>query len=119
MDFSLAKVKERREHPRLNTRFPFRYHLFPPSKKFSNIKRSWRGVLGCDIGKGGIRFASQRFIPKYSKLLIENPPLSPYWRIIARVCWVQKMAYNERYTIGLSFQNGNKQAEKIFSLYAE
>lgn len=119
MDTAFAEVEERRKHRRLNFRFPMRYRLLPQSEDSTEHRRSAIGVLTRDIGTGGLRFVSERFIPKSARLLVESPPLSPHWRIKAEVCWIQKMAYNERYNIGLSFQDGDKEVKEILNLYSE
>ena len=111
--------EERRDRQRLNFRFPIRYHLLPNSRDFTKHRRPVAGVLTRDIGEGGLRFVSERFIPRFAGLLIESSPLSPYWRIKAKVCWVQRVSYSEKYNIGLSFQNGEEHSKKILSLYSE
>lgn len=111
--------EERRSRQRLNLRFPMRYRLLPQTKDFAKRRRSVTSVLTRDIGEGGLRFVSERFIPKSARLLVESPSLSTYWQIKAEVRWIQKMGYSEKYSIGLSFQNGEEQAKEILSLYSE
>lgn len=110
--------KERRRWGRLKVHFPMRYRLLP-NKNFSEFKKSSINVFAHDIGKGGIRFISEKFVPKSAKLLVESSPFSPYWRIKAEVSWVQKVGYSERYNIGLNFQDGGREIEEILNLYSE
>ncbi len=119
MNTAFAEVEEKRKCKRLDFRFPMRYRLLPQSEDFAKPRSSVTGALTRDIGEGGLRFVSERFIPKSTSLLVESSPLSPYWRIKAKVCWIQKIGCNGRYNIGLSFQDGDKEGEKILSLYSK
>jgi len=111
--------EERRSHQRLNLRFPLCYRLLPEGKGFAKYRGRAVGVLTRDIGEGGLKFVSERFIPKSARLLVESPPLSPYWRIKAEVRWIQKIGYDEKYNIGLRFQDEEKKIREILRLYSE
>jgi len=119
MNAAFTEIEERRKYKRLNFRFPLRYRLLSQSERFPNFRRSVESILTRDIGEGGLRFVSERFIPKSARLLVESPPLSPYWRIKAEVRWIQKIGYDEKYNIGLRFQDEEERIREILRLYSE
>jgi len=69
--------------------------------------KGYSDTVGRDISNSGIRFISNEFIPKNSKLVFE---LRPPWHVepiqaVAEVVWVSNQPYSERFKIGAQFLN--------------
>ncbi|MDO8603022.1 MAG: PilZ domain-containing protein [Candidatus Omnitrophota bacterium] len=89
--------EERRVVPRISFDSPVRYRQ-------EGLQR-YSDTTGKDISTSGIRFISNEFIPKNSKLIFE---LRPPWRAepiqaTAKVVWISNQPYSEKFEVGARF----------------
>ena len=94
---------EKRRFGRLSSRMAIQY------RKVAGNPAAPTGSLSCDISGGGVRLSSYEFIPRATKLAVELPLEYPTKTINApaRVVWVQKKPYDDRYDLGLEFVDIN------------
>lgn len=89
----------RRKYPRIN----FHTSVVYQEKGDNKINYS----LTKDLSEGGMGLILDRFIPKDSEIILEfnlgvkSTPI----RTKAKIVWIQKFPYSERYRAGLEFKN--------------
>jgi len=70
------------------------------------------GCLAHDVSEGGIRINSNDFIPLDTEVSLSIRLHSDHVaELAARVVWIQKLPYAERYQVGLEFVHGSSNME--------
>ncbi|MFH1784250.1 MAG: PilZ domain-containing protein [bacterium] len=77
--------------------------------------------LSKDIGENGIRFTTNKFIPVFSRVLmdISLSSNSEPVRALAEVVWVSKLPHMDMYSIGSRFVGVSGQQKKAISEHME
>lgn len=91
--------RDRRRYPRINHSLPVQFkQLSRPSELFS-------GTLTEDISGGGVRLLADDFLAPQTKLLLSfsvGESISQV-RTVARIIWINKKAYYDKYALGVEF----------------
>ncbi len=87
---------DQRKFPRTGFREPVQYR--------SLDKDIFIGSAGYDLSEGGVRFATEDFIPLNSEVMI-NLQFKPEReaKLAARVVWIQKVPHSDNYHVGCEF----------------
>src|SRR3989338_6398897 len=106
---------EKRKFGRLASRMSVAY------RKVGSAPQLPVGSLSYDVGGGGVRLLSHEFIPRTTKLVVELPLEYPMKTInaLARVVWVEKKPYAERYDLVLEFLDINSTDQRDLVNYVE
>lgn len=90
-------MKERRQYVRIPEQAEITYRVLADNRVL--------GFLTRDVSQGGIRFLAHDFIPKDSLIEIKLSLSKIYFSFetLAKVAWVYKQPYNERYEVGVEF----------------
>lgn len=88
-------IKEKRQFPRINAKFPLRYQ----------IKRGGfvASALTQDISISGAKLNADRFFPLGLNLNLELNILSKIINPVGRVIWSQSLPHSDRYQMGIEF----------------
>lgn len=103
------EASEKRTSPRFDCRVPI---LCRKGTIFDNSQT-------IDISKGGVGLISSKFVPLNTNLVMEialAPKAEPLLAV-GRVKWVQKMASQERYRLGMSFTDISQGCQNRLSEY--
>lgn len=107
------------------------YRTLPERRKSIRIESSipvhYKGeqqfitTVSRDIGENGVKFTTNRFIPVFSKLVMDiflfhnAEPV----RILTEVIWVRKLPRLDLYSIGTKFLGLSKEHKRLISHYLE
>ncbi|MCM8778775.1 MAG: PilZ domain-containing protein [Candidatus Omnitrophica bacterium] len=91
-------IPERRKYPRINFNTLVTYQTKGEPKIDYTLTR--------DISEGGIGLILEKFVPKNTELILtfNLKTGSNFLRAPARVAWIEKLPYAERYRAGLEFR---------------
>jgi len=72
-----------------------------------------------NISQGGISFFVHKFIPKntHLKIKLNLKRISFYFEAIVKLVWIRKVAYSERYEIGVEFESMPEKATELLMAY--
>ena len=98
-DLILDTIKEeRRIFNRVECRKPVGFRLKDPS--------IFGGCLSSDISEGGIKVNLNEFVPLDTEFILEvKIATQEIVDCVARVVWIEKLAFMDRYQAGLEFKN--------------
>lgn len=90
-------ITEKRKFRRIRFSDAVHYHMKEES--------GFGGCLACDIGEGGMMVNFNDFVPVNSEMTLQLrlPSVEKIVDVTARVAWLQKLPYSDRYHIGLVF----------------
>ncbi len=107
------------------------YRSLPERRKSIRIESSipvhYKGeqqfimTVSKDIGENGVKFTTNRFIPVFSKLVMDiflfhnSEPI----RMLTEVIWIRKLPRLDLYSIGTRFLELSKEHKKLISHYLE
>ena len=106
-----TSLPERRRSIRIESSVPVHY----------KAEQQFVTTVSKDIGENGIKFTANRFIPVFSKLLIDIflfHNVEPV-RMLTEVIWVRKLPHLDLYSIGTKFVELSKEHKKLISYYLE
>jgi hypothetical protein len=89
--------QEKRAATRFKASLPIQYRYLT---KVNN-------ALILDLSEGGLSFTTNDFIPVNTQLFVAILPKEEPLRAGGKVVWVQKMAYGDRYNVGMRFTDIN------------
>ena len=95
----MKKILEKRRYARVSVHFPI---------KFCQTRSSARicqGALARDVGPGGVRFHTESFIPRDTRLFMEFslPENGQPVKTFAKVAWMGTLSAGYRFEIGTEF----------------
>jgi hypothetical protein len=93
----LIQRQEKRTTTRFRNSLPIQYRYLT---KVNN-------ALTHDLSEGGLSFTTNDFIPVNTQLSVSILPKDEPLRAGCTVVWVQKMAYGDRYNVGMKFTDIN------------
>jgi hypothetical protein len=90
---------EKRRHTRVGAHFPIKFC------ETSSSSRVCRGALAKDVSLGGLRFHSEFFLPRDTRLFLEFslPDEKESVKTFARVAWMRSLPAGYRFEIGTEF----------------
>jgi len=90
-------MHERRRYVRIRENSQISYEVLPGENRKEYATK--------DISQGGIKFLTHEFIPKGSRLKIKLSLYKTFFNFeaLVRCAWVNKIAYNEEYEVGVEF----------------
>ena len=89
-------MEEKRQHQRIKFAEPVQF--------YSKDHFLTGGTLACDLSETGIRINVNEFIPVGKELILNiNLGIEEIAECMGLVVWVSKLAYNERYQVGVEF----------------
>lgn len=95
----MKKVLEKRRHTRVRVYFPVKFCETPSSA------RVCQGALAKDVSSGGVRFYTESFIPRDTRLFMEFslPERAEAVKTFAKVAWMKTLPSGYRFEIGTEF----------------
>lgn len=104
-------LPERRKSIRIESSIPVHY----------KGEQQFISTVSKNIGENGIKFTTSKFIPVFSKLLMDiflfhnTEPV----RILTEVIWVRKLPRLDLYSIGTKFVELSREHKRLISHYLE
>ena len=108
-------ITERRKYPRWRANLPVRYRLLGESGMY-------RGSLSKDIGTGGVRVVTDRFLPKDKALNVEISLGKAKRRFLAkgRIAWTEFVRYrDDAFASGIEFTEMNEKDKRDLAAYVD
>jgi len=95
----MKKVLEKRRDARVAAHFPVKFCETPSSAK------TCQGALAKDVSTGGVRFCTESFIPRDTRLFVEFalPENGEAVKAFAKVAWMRTLPAGYRFEIGTEF----------------
>jgi hypothetical protein len=95
----MKKVYEKRRHPRVPAHFPVKFCKTPSSARIC------QGALAKDVSTGGVRFCTESFLPRDSRIFVEFalPENGEAVKTFAKVAWMRTLPAGYRFEIGTEF----------------
>ena len=111
----MSTGSERRRFKRTESRFPLKY------KDLKATGAEFRGTISKNIGEGGIRFRSDRFISLACRLVIELnlPELADPIRVVSKIAWIRKLPVGDDYEVGNQFLEIKRKDRDIIRNFVE
>jgi len=108
------RLEEKQE---IEKRAGIRVKLRSPIQFESKDLRGFGGSLAYDISEGGVRMNFNEFVPPGKELILKcQLKAEETAECLAKVVWIQKLPFSERYQAGLQFEstgNSFEQRNKI------
>lgn len=106
---------EKRKFPRIESRFPLKY------KDLKKMGEEYRGTVSKNIGEGGVRFRTDRFISLACRLVVELnlPELSKPLRAISKIAWIKKLPAGDDYEVGNQFLEISREDKNAIQDFVE
>ena len=106
---------EKRKHKRLESRFPLKY------KELRNEAAEFRGTVSKNVGAGGVRFRSDKFISLACRLVVEInlPAIEKPVRAISKIAWIKKLPTGDDYEVGNQFLEISRRDRECIQEYVE
>ena len=97
----MAGGSNKRVHPRYLLRFPLKYREAVSSPPL------FRGAQATDISLGGLKFLTESFLPRETRIIIEfrMPDKLRLIRASSKVTWLKSLGSGYRYEVGSTFTN--------------
>ena len=95
----MKKALEKRRHTRVRAHFAVKFCETPSSS------RVCRGALARDVSAGGLKFYSESFLPRDTRLFLEFslPDEKEPVKTFAKVAWMRSLSAGYRFEIGTEF----------------
>ena len=74
----------------------------------------------CDnISAGGMSFMSERFIPRFTPLMLEVNILSKVLNPVGKVTWATSLPHSDKYRLGVEFVEMDPKEKEFISDYVD
>jgi len=103
----VALKKEKRQHRRINVKFPIRYQIRRGGFFASGLTK--------DLSLSGTCLNADRFFPQGINLNLQLNILSRIIGPVGKVVWSQPLAYSNQYQMGIEFIEVNPQDKNYLS----
>lgn len=101
----MTDYNEKRKVNRIGLRIPLQY------REISESGAETQGTLTINMGEGGARFTTDRFIPLERHMVVETvlPSNQKLIKAVSKVAWIRKLPYCDEYEVGINFVSISKQ----------
>lgn len=105
----MRKNLEKRRHARVPARFPVKFFETPSGSKVC------QGALSKDLSAGGLRFYTECFLPRDTRVFLEFsvPEEETSIKTFARVAWMRTLPAGYRFEIGTQFTDLSEKERQI------
>ena len=95
----MKRILEKRRHARVSVHFPVKFCETPSSARIC------QGALAKDVSSGGVRFYTESFLPRDTRLFVEFslPESGEAVKTFAKVAWMRTLPAGYRFEIGTEF----------------
>ena len=100
----MQDTTEKRKHSRIKVSIPLTY------KELRTSEPNSRGALTGNLGEGGVKFSTDKFISLSCRMVVEIslPSIPKPMRAISKVAWIKKDPSGDNYEIGNQFLDMTK-----------
>jgi len=110
-------VSDKRKFKRVEFKEPVQYRVLGCDMPDFLPASFYSGTVSCDLGEGGIKFRSEKFIPIRALLAVEMTVAGgDMLALEGQVAWIQKIPHAESYFLGLEFVDSAENQSAIRQL---
>ncbi|MFH1202298.1 MAG: PilZ domain-containing protein [Candidatus Omnitrophota bacterium] len=108
---SANEFGEKRRYQRLKIKVPISYYI--------KSNKTYGAALTSDFSLGGLKFASDEFIPAQTEFIIDMflAELTKSLNVTGKVVWSQRFPYSNRYYSGVKFTEISPENKNCISEY--